>query len=111
MRIGVLGTGMVGQALASRLVETGHDVVMGSRDAANEKAAAWVAAQPERAAGGTFAAAAAHGEVVLNATGGAVSIDALRLAGADEPRGQGAHRRLQPDEAGQRLPAAARPGG
>ena len=41
MRIGVLGTGMVGQALASRLVETGHDVVMGSRDAANEKAAAW----------------------------------------------------------------------
>ena len=49
MRIGVLGTGMVGQALASRLVETGHDVVMGSRDAANEKAAAWLATQPERA--------------------------------------------------------------
>ena len=55
MRIGVLGTGMVGHALASRLVETGHDVVMGSRDAANEKAAAWVASQPERAAAGTFA--------------------------------------------------------
>jgi 8-hydroxy-5-deazaflavin:NADPH oxidoreductase len=88
MRIGVLGTGMVGQALATRLVETGHDVVMGARDAANEKAAAWVAAQPERASAGTFAAAAAHGEVVLNATGGTVSIDALRLAGAENLAGK-----------------------
>jgi predicted dinucleotide-binding enzyme len=88
MRIGVLGTGMVGHALASRLVETGHDVVMGSRDAANNKAAAWVASQPERAGAGTFAAAAAHGEVVLNATGGAVSLDVLRLAGAENLAGK-----------------------
>ena len=88
MRIGVLGTGMVGHALASRLVETGHDVVMGSRDAANDKAAAWVASQPERAAAGTFASAAAHGEVVLNATGGAVSLDVLRLAGAENLAGK-----------------------
>ena len=88
MRIGVLGTGMVGQALGSRLVETGHDVVMGSRDAANEKAAAWLAAQPERAGTGTFADAAAHGEVVLNATGGAVTLDVLRLAGADNLAGK-----------------------
>jgi 8-hydroxy-5-deazaflavin:NADPH oxidoreductase len=88
MRIGVLGTGMVGQALATRLVETGHDVVMGSREAANEKAAAWVVAQPARAAAGTFADAAAHGEVVLNATGGTVSIDALRLAGAENLAGK-----------------------
>ncbi len=88
MRIGVLGTGMVGQALGSRLVETGHDVVMGSRDAANEKAAAWLATQPERAGTGTFADAAAHGEVVLNATGGAVSLDVLRLAGADSLAGK-----------------------
>jgi predicted dinucleotide-binding enzyme len=88
MRIGVLGTGMVGHALASRLVETGHDVVMGSRDAANEKAAAWLATQPERAETGTFADAAEHGEVVLNATGGAVAIDALRLAGAENLAGK-----------------------
>jgi len=88
MRVGVLGTGMVGQALASRLVETGHDVVMGSRDAANEKATAWVASRPERAAAGTFADAAAHGEVVVNATGGAVSLDVLRLAGAESLAGK-----------------------
>jgi 8-hydroxy-5-deazaflavin:NADPH oxidoreductase len=88
MRIGVLGTGMVGEALASRLVETGHDVVMGSRDAANAKAAAWAGRHPERAGHGTFAGAAAHGEVVLNATGGAVSLDVLRLAGADNLAGK-----------------------
>jgi predicted dinucleotide-binding enzyme len=88
MRIGVLGTGMVGHALASRLVETGHDVVMGSRDATNEKVVAWATAQPERGAAGTFADAAAHGEVVLNATGGAVSLDVLRLAGADNLAGK-----------------------
>jgi 8-hydroxy-5-deazaflavin:NADPH oxidoreductase len=88
MRIGVLGTGMVGQTLASRLVATGHDVRMGSRDATNEKAAAWLAAQSERASVGTFADAGAHGEVVLNATGGAVSLAALRLAGAQNLEGK-----------------------
>lgn len=88
MRVGVLGTGMVGQALASRLVDTGHDVVMGARDAANEKATAWAQPYPARAAAGTFADAAAHGEVVVNATGGAVSLDALRLAGPDNLAGK-----------------------
>ena len=48
-RIGVLGTGMVGHAIGSRLVELGHDVVMGSRSAANDKAVAWAGSHPERA--------------------------------------------------------------
>ena len=41
MRIGVLGTGMVGQTLGRRLVELGHEVRMGSRSAGNDKAVAW----------------------------------------------------------------------
>lgn len=73
MRVGVLGTGMVGVALATRLVEVGHGVVMGSRTPDNEKAMAWAASQPERAAAGTFADAASHGEVVVNATSGIAS--------------------------------------
>jgi 8-hydroxy-5-deazaflavin:NADPH oxidoreductase len=88
MRIAVLGTGMVGQTLASRLVETGHDVVMGARDVANDKASAWVARHTERAGHGTFAEAAAHGEVVINATGGSVSLAALRSAGAENLEGK-----------------------
>lgn len=43
MRIGVLGTGMVGKAIATKLVGLGHEVMMGSRTADNEQAAEWVA--------------------------------------------------------------------
>ena len=108
MRIGVLGTGMVGHAIGSRLVEVGHDVVMGSRTAGNEKAVAWAASQPERAAAGTFADAAAHGELLVNATGGTVSLDVLGGVRRGGPRGQGAGRRVEPD--GVARAAAARPG-
>lgn len=88
MHVGVLGTGMVGIALGTRLVEVGHDVVIGSRTPDNATGSAWAAGQPERAAAGTFAAAARHGEVVFNATPGAVSLDALRAAGAEHLSGK-----------------------
>ena len=81
MRIGVLGTGMVGETLATKLVQLGHDVVMGSRTAGNEKAVAWSERFPERAGEGTFADAATHGDLVINATSGVVSLEALRTAG------------------------------
>ena len=81
MRIGVLGTGAVGETLATKLVELGHDVVMGSRTASNEKAVAWSRRFPERAGHGTFEDAAEHAELVINATSGVVSLDALRAAG------------------------------
>jgi 8-hydroxy-5-deazaflavin:NADPH oxidoreductase len=88
MRVGVLGTGGVGQTLATKLVELGHDVTMGARSAGNEKAAEWAAGAGERAAEGSFADAAAHGELVLNCTAGTASLDALRAAGAEELRGK-----------------------
>jgi 8-hydroxy-5-deazaflavin:NADPH oxidoreductase len=83
MRIGVLGTGMVGKAIATKLVDLGHEVRMGSRMAGNEKATAWVADVGEGASEGDFAAAAEHGELVFNCTAGAASLDALGAAGAD----------------------------
>jgi predicted dinucleotide-binding enzyme len=88
MRIGVLGTGMAGETLASRLVEVGHDVVMGARSAGNDKASAWSQRFPERAGQGSFADAAAHGELVVNATTGVASLEALRSAGADNLAGK-----------------------
>ena len=88
MRIAVLGTGVVGTAVGRRLVETGHEVRMGSRTAGNEKAAAFVAAAGPSASAGTFADAAEYGEVVVNATGGLVSIDALTAAGAENLAGK-----------------------
>jgi predicted dinucleotide-binding enzyme len=83
MKIGVLGTGSVGSAIASKLVSLGHDVKMGSRSATSDKALAWVASAGPRASAGTFADAAAFGELVFNCTKGNASLEALRAAGAE----------------------------
>lgn len=81
MRVGVLGTGVVGQTLASRLVELGHEVTMGSRAKGNERAVEWVREAGAHAFEGSFAEAAASGELIVNATAGAASLDALHAAG------------------------------
>jgi 8-hydroxy-5-deazaflavin:NADPH oxidoreductase len=92
MQIGILGTGMVGQALAAKLAEAGHEVVVGTRDPAttlardepdgygNPPFRVWHAQHPGVKLA-SFADAAAHGELLVNATAGAASVDALRLAG------------------------------
>jgi len=82
VRIGILGTGVVGQTIGGKLTELGHDVKLGSRTATNEKAAKWVAQYGSRASQGTFADAASFGEVVFNCTSGMVSLEALHSAGA-----------------------------
>ena len=64
MKIGVFGTGMVGNAIATKLVQVGHDVRMGSRTAGNGKAVGWVKSAGARASEGTFADAAAFGELL-----------------------------------------------
>ncbi len=83
MRIGVLGTGTVGRTLGQALVERGHEVRMGSRAAGNEHATAWAEANGPLASEGTFADAAAFGELALNATAGAASLQALEMAGSE----------------------------
>ena len=69
-RIGVLGTGTVGQTVGSKLTEVGHEVKMGTRSE------------------GTLADAAAFGEIVVNATAGAGSLEALEGAGAGNLAGK-----------------------
>jgi 8-hydroxy-5-deazaflavin:NADPH oxidoreductase len=81
MHIGILGTGMVGHAIGTRLTQLGHDVRMGSRDAGNPKARNWVMQAGAHASHGTFADAAAFGEVVFNCTSGDGSLPALKAAG------------------------------
>jgi predicted dinucleotide-binding enzyme len=92
MRVGVLGTGMVGQAIAGKLSELDHEVVVGTRDpaatlarqepdyAGNPPFPAWLDQHPKvRLAG--LAEAAAHGELVVNATAGGAALEALGQAG------------------------------
>lgn len=93
MNIGVLGTGMVGRELAGKLAELGHAVVLGTRDPAETLArrgpdrmgqppvGEWLTAHPAVKLG-SFSDAAAHGALLINATNGAGSLEALRLAGA-----------------------------
>ena len=87
-RYGVLGTGMVGRTIASKLVELGHEVQMGSREAGGEKAAEWAADAGENASEGSFADAASFGETVVNATAGVASLAALEQAGAENLAGK-----------------------
>jgi predicted dinucleotide-binding enzyme len=86
MRFGVLGTGMVGQALARRLRELGHDVAMGAREAGNEKARTFAAETGGQAM--DFAGAAAFGEIIIHATSGAHALEALGQAGAENLAGK-----------------------
>jgi predicted dinucleotide-binding enzyme len=88
VKYGVLGTGDVGRTLAGKLVELGHEVVMGSRTKANEKALAWVAEAGPRAGAGTFEDAAAFGEVVVNGVSGQAALAALQAAGAENLAGK-----------------------
>lgn len=88
MHVAVLGTGVVGQTLATKLVSLGHAVTMGSRQAGNEKAAAWVASAGDLASEGSFADAASSGALVVNATSGMASLDALVAAGAQNLAGK-----------------------
>jgi hypothetical protein len=92
MKIGVLGTGMVGQALAATLTTAGHAVVIGTRDPK-----ATVARESKDALGnppfrawheanaavklGTLAEAAGHGELIVNVLVGHAAIEGLRAAG------------------------------
>ena len=88
MKIAVLGTGMVGETIASKLVALGHEVKMGSRSANNEKAAAWVKKAGAKASQGTFADAAAFGELLFNCTLGTGSLEALEAAGKQNLKGK-----------------------
>jgi predicted dinucleotide-binding enzyme len=86
MKIAILGTGMVGNALGTKLVQKGHEVTMGSRDAKNESAQKWASSLGHLAHLGTFREAAAFGEIVISCTGGMHSMEALGTVGAEPLR-------------------------
>jgi len=87
-KIGVLGTGMVGKTVGGKLVELGHDVLMGSRTADNAAAAEWVESTGDGASQGTFTDAAEHGELLFNCVKGEHALSALEMAGTDNLRGK-----------------------
>jgi predicted dinucleotide-binding enzyme len=89
MQIGVLGSGVTAQTIGSKLVQLGHEVMLGSREEANANAVAWSKEEPgQHALYGTFMNAAAFGELIFNCTLGMASLDALQQAGAENLKGK-----------------------
>ncbi|MGW3356835.1 NADPH-dependent F420 reductase [Streptomyces bungoensis] len=99
MRYAVLGTGIVGQTIAGKLADLGHEVVLGTRDPeatlaradpdayGNPPVAQWLTRHPQVRAL-SFADAAAFGEAVVNTTAGAASLQVLEAAGRDRLAGK-----------------------
>ena len=88
MNIGILGTGDVARALGRGFIALGHSVKMGSRDARNEKALAWVQEVGVKGSVGTFADAASFAEVIVLATPGVANESAITRAGPEHFRGK-----------------------
>ncbi len=96
MKIGIIGSGVVGQTLGTRWIGQGHEVVIGTRDPSKlddkkmlgATLREWLAQTEKRGKVVTFQEAAQHGEILVNATSGTVSVAALRLAGADKVGGK-----------------------
>lgn len=81
VRIGVLGSGTAGLTLATGLVRAGHAVCLGARSPDNPRPADWAKSHGEQAFHGTYADAAAFGQILLNCIAGQHCIAGLHLAG------------------------------
>jgi predicted dinucleotide-binding enzyme len=85
MKIGILGSGEVAQALAAGFIGHGHQTMLGTRERA--KLESWVAKNPKSAVG-SFAEAAQFGEVIVLAVKGSAAADVLRAAGTTQLTGK-----------------------
>lgn len=88
LKIGVLGTGDVGRVLAAGFAALGHEVKLGSRDAANPKAVEWAEKNGPNASAGTFADVARFADVIIVATLWTGTKNALEMAGLDNFAGK-----------------------
>ena len=88
MQIGILGSGVTAQTLGTKLVQIGHEVMLGSREEAKPSSVTWARDAGQHALYGTFRNAAEFGEVIFNCTLGMASMDALQMAGAENLKGK-----------------------
>ncbi|MDP4148361.1 MAG: NAD(P)-binding domain-containing protein [Bacteroidota bacterium] len=87
MKIGIIGSGVVGQTLGSAFLKEGHGVVLGTRDTGKEEIKKWEKENP-RGEVGSFADAARSGEILVLAVGGSVTEEAIRLSGTEHFSGK-----------------------
>src|SRR4051794_18993804 len=88
MTIGILGTGVVGETIASALIKKHHHVMIGSRTAGGEKATAWVRKAGKRASEGNFDQAAQYGELLFICLNGEYALRALETIAPEHVAGK-----------------------
>lgn len=88
MRIGILGSGVVGRTLGSGLVKLGHEVKIGTRDVHKPDVAEWLKSNGAKASAGSFADAARFGEILFLCTFWAGTDNAIGQAGPDNFKGK-----------------------
>jgi 8-hydroxy-5-deazaflavin:NADPH oxidoreductase len=82
MKIGVIGSGIVGRVLTTAFLKEGHDVMIGTRDVSKNEVVQWKA-ENQNGKAGLFNETAAFGEVLVLAVGGSVAAEALRQSGVE----------------------------
>jgi hypothetical protein len=87
-RVGIIGSGDVGQALGWGFASRGYDVKIGSRTPDSAKLKAWRERCPGNASTGTFSEAAAHGEILVLATLGTAVEEVVSLSGREKFAGK-----------------------
>jgi 8-hydroxy-5-deazaflavin:NADPH oxidoreductase len=82
MKVGIIGSGIVGRVLAAAFLKEGHEVILGTRNPSKDEVQKWKKENPNGQAG-LFSQAAIFGELLVLATGGSVTEEAIRLSGAE----------------------------
>jgi predicted dinucleotide-binding enzyme len=80
MKVGILGSGAVGQALGKGFADLGHEVKIGTRDPGQDKIKTWVGKTGTKASAGTYAEAASFGELLVLATPWSGTENAIKLS-------------------------------
>jgi predicted dinucleotide-binding enzyme len=86
MKIGILGSGVVGQTLAGGFLRHGQEIMIGTRSP--QKLAQWSAEVGEKGRVGSVAQAASYGDLVVLAVKGTAAMETLRSAGEESLRGK-----------------------
>jgi len=85
-KIGILGSGVVGQVLADGFLKYGYEVKIGSRDISKLKE--WKSKAGAKGSAGSFSEAALFGEIIVLAVKGGAAMEALKLAGENNLNGK-----------------------
>ena len=82
MKVGIIGSGIVGRVLATAFLKEGHKVMLGTRDTSKDDVVKWKKENPGGSLG-SFQETAQYGELIVLAVGGLVAEDAISLAGKE----------------------------